>query len=306
MSNVETTRLHRRFYAMPQILLTLTTLFWAGNAVAGRLAVGEISPFTVVFLRWFIVSLMLWPIYGREIREEWPILRPRLKSIVLMAALGFTGFNAMFYVAAHTTTAVNIGIIQGSMPVFVLLGAFAAYRTPVTLMQGVGVAFTVIGVITVATQGMPLSMLDIAPNPGDLIMLLACVLYSFYAVALHKRPAIRGQVFFAVLAPVAAITALPLAAWEATTADFVFPTAEGWLITLYIALFPSCLAQLFFLRGVDLIGPGRAGVYINLVPIFAAILGVGILGEVFGLYHAVALALVVIGIMLAQRSPKQP
>ncbi|MDX1710679.1 MAG: DMT family transporter [Rhodovibrionaceae bacterium] len=304
MSNAEPTSLHQRFYAMPQVLLTLTTLFWAGNAIAGRLAIGEVSPFTVVFLRWIIVTLMLWPIYGREIIAEWPVLRPRLKSIFFMAALGFTGFNALFYIAAHTTTAVNIGIIQGSMPVFVLLGAFAAYRTRVTGPQILGVALTIVGVTVVATKGAPHRLLQVTPNPGDLIMLVACMLYAFYAVALQKRPAISGQAFFTMLAPVAAITALPLAAWEATTADFAFPTAEGWMITLYIALFPSCLAQLFFLRGVDLIGPGRAGVYINLVPIFAAILGVGLLGEEFGLYHGAALALVIAGIMLAQRAPK--
>jgi drug/metabolite transporter (DMT)-like permease len=75
---------------------------------------------------------------------------------------------------------------------------------------------------------------------------------------------------------------------------------QGWMVMLYVAIFPSCLAQLFFLRGVDLIGPGRAGVFINLVPVFAAVLGVGLLGEPFGWYHAVALALVIGGIWLAQ------
>ena len=80
------------------------------------------------------------------------------------------------------------------------------------------------------------------------------------------------------------------------------PTWQGWLVTLYVAIFPSCLAQLFYLRGVDLIGPGRAGVFVNLVPVFAAILAVALINEPFALFHAVALVLVIGGIWLAQRT----
>jgi drug/metabolite transporter (DMT)-like permease len=82
------------------------------------------------------------------------------------------------------------------------------------------------------------------------------------------------------------------------------PTFNGWLVLAYVAIFPSCLSQLFLLRGVDLIGPGRAGVFINLVPVFAAIMAVALLAEPFSPFHAVALALVIGGILLAQRSPR--
>jgi drug/metabolite transporter (DMT)-like permease len=295
-------RLLDRLYQWPSLLLTLTAIFWAGNAVASRLAVGHISPYLLVFLRWVLVLAVLWPLYGRQVQEHWPEIRPRLVKVVLMGFLGFTGFNALFYIAGYYTSAINLGILQGSIPVVVLLGAFLVYGTRATLVQIAGVLITTIGVLVVATHGMPLSILEIGLNRGDLAMLVACALYAFYTVALRDRPNIPGTAFFTLLALIAAITSLPLLALEALTTGLSMPTLQGWLVTLYVAIFPSCLAQLFYVRGVDLIGPGRAGVFVNLVPVFAAILAVTLINEPFAMFHAVALALVIGGIWLAQRT----
>jgi drug/metabolite transporter (DMT)-like permease len=174
----------------------------------------------------------------------------------------------------------------------------------VTLMQVVGVLITAVGVLVIATSGAPLAILEIEFNRGDLLMLVACVLYAFYAVALRKRPQMPGPAFFTLLAMVAAATSLPLLVFEALTTGLRMPTTNGWLVTAFVAIFPSCLAQLYFMRGVDLIGPGRAGVFMNLVPVFTAILAVVILGEPFAMFHLIALVLVISGILLAQRAPQ--
>ncbi len=291
-----------RLYQRPAVLLTLTAIFWAGNALASRLAVGHISPFLLVFLRWVMVLAVLWPLYGNQVRAHWGDIRPRLGSITLMAVLGFTGFNALFYTAGYYTSAINIGILQGSIPVVVLAGAFLMFGTRATLVQIVGVLITTIGVVVVATQGAPLSILDLGLNRGDVAMLAACVLYAFYTLALRNRPEMPGIAFFTLLALISAVTSVPLLILEAATIGLQMPTLQGWLVTLFVAVFPSCLAQLFFLRGVDLIGPGRAGVFVNLVPVFAAILAVLLINEPFAPFHAVALVLVIGGIWLAQRA----
>jgi drug/metabolite transporter (DMT)-like permease len=291
-----------RLYQRPAVLLTLTAIFWAGNALASRLAVGHISPFLLVFLRWVMVLAVLWPLYGNQVRAHWGDIRPRLGSITLMAVLGFTGFNALFYTAGYYTSAINIGILQGSIPVVVLAGAFLMFGTRATLVQIVGVLITTIGVVVVATQGAPLSILDLGLNRGDVAMLAACVLYAFYTLALRNRPEMPGIAFFTLLALISAVTSVPLLILEAATIGLQMPTLQGWLVTLFVAVFPSCLAQLFFLRGVDLIGPGRAGVFVNLVPVFAAILAVLLINEPFARFHAVALVLVIGGIWLAQRA----
>ena len=289
-------------YQWPTVLLTLTAVFWAGNALASRLAVGHISPFLLVFVRWVMVLAVMWPLYGGQVRAHWGEIRPRLMRITLMAILGFTGFNALFYTAGYYTTAINIGILQGSIPVVVLAGAFLLYGTRASLVQIAGVLITMVGVVVVATQGAPLQILDIGLNRGDLIMLAACGFYAFYTLALRERPNMPGIAFFTLLALISAITSVPLLIAEWAIYGLKMPTLQGWLVTLFVAIGPSCLAQLFFLRGVDLIGPGRAGVFVNLVPVFAAILAVALLGEPFAAYHAVALVLVIGGIWLAQRA----
>ncbi|HET7409877.1 MAG TPA: DMT family transporter [Paracoccaceae bacterium] len=293
-------------YQRPALLLVLVTLMWAGNAIAGQLARGEITPLQLVLARWGGVLVILWPIYGRQVAECWPVVRPRIWRVAAMGAIGFTAFNILFYWASLETSAVNIGILQGAVPVFVLIGAFLHHGTRVGLLQAVGVCITLVGVVLVATQGAPLSVLETKINIGDVLMLIACSFYAAYAVLLVGRPAIPGTAFFTLLATVAALTALPPAIAEALIAEtYGWPTIEGWLIVIYVAVFPSCISQLFFMRGVDLIGPGRAGVYTNLVPVFAAAMAVGLLGQAFHAYHAVALVAVIGGIALAQHAPRR-
>ncbi len=291
--------------AQARLLLLATTFMWGSNAVAGRIAVGEVSPMALVACRWIGVMLLLTVVARGAVRADWPAMRRHLPFILLLGGVGYTGFNALFYVAAHSTQAINLGILQGSIPVIVLLGAYLLFRTPVTAAQIVGVAVTLIGVAVLASQGSLDSLLALRFNAGDLLMLGACVCYAGYTLGLQRRPAVSGLAMFAVMAVAALIVALPIAAVEYLLDAWQWPTAKGWAVIGFVVIFPSFLAQLCFLRSVDIVGPGRAGVFVNLVPIFAAALGVFVLGESFELFHGLSLALVLGGIWLAERSGKQ-
>ena len=282
------------------LLLSLTSLFWAGNVVAGRLAVGEVSPMVITCLRWLISSSFLLAINRDQLRREWPLLAPRWRSLLWMGALGFTGYNALFYIAAHYTTGINMAIIQGAMPVFIVLGGLALGKGP-SLVQMAGLALTTLGVLVVATQGNLGVLLDLALNRGDLLLLLACALYALYTLDLPNRPKVSGLTFFMALAIVAAWTSVPLMAAEIIAGKAFWPTPLGWAVIAYVAVFPSMLAQICFIRGVELIGPARAGIFTNLVPVLGALLVVLILHEPFGLYHAAALALVMGGLWVTER-----
>ena len=282
-------------------LLVFTTLCWGGNAVLGRLAVGEISPMLLVALRWTGVMILMLVIAPRHVKRDWPLMRPLLPLLAAMGALGFAAFTAIFYYAAHYTTAVNIGIIQGAMPVFVMLGAFAVYHTPVRRIQMLGVAVTLVGVATVASGGSLQRLMALTFNRGDILLIIDCTFYAFYALGLQRRPAASSLSLFAVFACAAFVVSLPLAGAEYMLGYSQWPTPTGWLITGLVILFPSFISQLTFMKGVALIGPGRASLFVNLVPVFAAILAVLILGEPFHAYHALALVLVLGGIGLAER-----
>ena len=120
------------FYGNAYIMLTLTTMIWAGNAVAGRLAIGEVSPMSLVLLRWVGVVVLMGMVSRKKVINEWPVLRQRLWFLFALGAVGFTIFNGLFYIAAHSTVAINMGILQGSIPVFVLMGALLVYGTRVS------------------------------------------------------------------------------------------------------------------------------------------------------------------------------
>jgi drug/metabolite transporter (DMT)-like permease len=288
-------------FGKPYLLLILTTLGWAGNAVASRLAVGEISPMALTTLRWGGVCALLAVLTHRQVAAAWPDLRPRWRYVLALAATGFTAFNALMYAAAHSTSAVNLTILQGAIPIFVLIGALAAFGTRIGALQALGAIVTLIGVALVAARGDFTALIQLDLAIGDVFMLIACAAYAGYTLALRNRPAVPAFVFFAVLAGSALLVSIPLLLAEIAAGTVIWPTVTGWWILLYVAVYPSLLSQVFFMRGVELIGPGRAGLFVNLVPIFGALLAVLLLGEPFRPYHALALALVLGGIWLAER-----
>ncbi|WP_414471954.1 DMT family transporter [Microvirga sp. M2] len=283
------------------LLLILTTLMWGGNAIAGRLAVGQVSPMLLTCIRWAIVAAILGPLVGRQVLAEWPQMGSRWPFIVLMGSSGFTAFNALFYAAAYHTSAVNLTIFQGAIPVLVLIGTILFFGSRVIPLQILGMVVTILGVVLVSVKADLEVLKALALNIGDVWMLIACVFYAGYTLGLRRRPPVSGLVFFTALAGVAFLSSLPLLALEIAQGAMQWPTWKGWLILLYIGLCPSLVSQIFFIRGVELIGPARAGLFVNLVPVFGALLAVLLLGEPFAFYHALGLFLVLGGIWLAER-----
>ena len=294
-------RLGKGLWGQAYVLLILTTLMWGGNAIAGRLAVGEVSPMVLTCLRWVFVVAVMIPLTGRQIVSEWTKISSRWAFTILMGTFGFTAFNGLFYAAAHHTTAVNLTIFQGAIPVLVLLGTVLFFGARVIPLQILGMIVTILGVVLVSVKADLEILKTLSLNIGDVWMLIACVFYAGYTLGLRHRPNIPGLVFFAAMAMVAFISSLPLIGLEIAQGTAQFPTPKGWLILLYVAVMPSLLSQIFYMRGVELIGPARAGLFVNLVPVFGALLAVLLLGEPFATYHALGLVLVLGGIWLAER-----
>jgi drug/metabolite transporter (DMT)-like permease len=288
-----------RLINAPYTLLVITTFLWGANAVAGRLAVDHISPMLLSSMRWIVSLVLLAPVLKSWIGEDGPLLRRHWLQIGLLGAVGYTLFSVLNYTAAHYTTAVNIGIIQGSMPVMVLIGAFFAFRTPVSGLQWLGVGVTTAGVVLLACRGDLATLKTLSFNTGDMLMVLASVFYGGYTVAVRARPAVSAKAFFIGATLGAFATSLPFVAYEIAAHQFLWPDMQGWIIVLFAAIFPSIIGQILFVRAIGQVGPGRAGLFINLVPVFGALLGY-MIGEPFAAYHAVALAMVLGGIAVAE------
>ena len=287
-----------RAYSSAPFLLFLATLGWGSNTIASRLAVGEVSPMLLIFFRWGFVVVILLSLYWRQMIDEWPIIRPRLKWLLIMGGCGLSLFNAFFYIAAHSTTAVNLGIIQSTMPGMILLGSFMFFGDRINRLQFSGLLLTLLGVGVIVTQGSLEQLMQLTFNHGDLLMIFACSFYAMYTVGLKSRPKISGMVMLAYFSVAAFLMTIPLMIFESFIYGTVMPGVKGFAIVFYIAMVPSFLSQIFFMRGVDLIGPGSAGLYANLVPIFSAIMAVLLLSEEFALFHLAAMLLVFGGIGL--------
>lgn len=286
-------------------LLALTTLFWAGNSIAGKLAVGHVSPMVLVVIRWGGVMVALYLFNRKRIAADWPTIRPRLGYLLFLGALGFTGFSVALYYALIYTTAINSSILQGGTPLFVFGASFIMFSSRISLKQALGFAISFVGVIVIAVRGELGNLLALGINFGDALMLIAIIAYGVYTAALRSKPQMHWTSLMCVLCLGATLAAVPMLGVEMAQGATLLPDLRGWAAIAYIVVFPSLVAQVFYIKAVEMIGANRAGLFINLLPIWGALLAVSLLGEAFHPYHAMALALILAGIGLAEHGGRR-
>ena len=289
----------------PHFLLTLTSIFWAFNTVAGRAAVGEVSPLLIVSVRWFFVSIILSILCRNQLIETWSILNKKIKWLIFMGLFGFTGFNSAYYVAAHDTIAINLGLVQGTMPAFIIIIAWIWLKDKINFTQFLGVLITFTAVLIVVCSGNFNALIELELNSGDIVMIFACTLYAIYAVGLRKKPKISALPLLTFFAYIAFLGSLPGFIYETYSNQLILPGQKGFIILGVIIIFPSFLAQIFFMKGVEKIGPSRSGLYTNLVPVFSSLLAVFFLGEEFKSFHLLSLIMIFIGIYLFEYNQVQ-
>ena len=289
----------------PHFLLTLTSIFWAFNTVAGRAAVGEVSPLLIVSVRWFFVSIILSILCRNQLIETWSILNKKIKWLIFMGLFGFTGFNSAYYVAAHDTIAINLGLVQGTMPAFIIITAWIWLKDKINFTQFLGVLITFIAVLIVVCSGNFNALIELELNSGDIVMIFACTLYAIYAVGLRKKPKISALPLLTFFAYIAFLGSLPGFIYETYSNQLILPGQKGFIILGVIIIFPSFLAQIFFMKGVEKIGPSRSGLYTNLVPVFSSLLAVFFLEEEFQFFHLLSLIMIFTGIYLFEYNQVQ-
>jgi len=278
----------------------LATLFWGGNSVAGKLAVGHVSPMVIVIFRWVSVMVALYFFNREQIKEDWPVMRSRMPYLLFLGALGFTGFSVSLYYALIYTSAINASILQGGTPLVVFAASYVLYSSRITVEQAVGFLISFVGVLVIAAHGELDNLIGLNINFGDALILVAIIGYGIYTAALRSKPPMHWTSLMFVLCLGASISSFPMLVLEIAQGAAIFPDLQGWLVLAYIVIFPTLLGQVFYIRAVELIGGNRAGLFINLLPLWGAVLAVVLLGEAFHLFHAVALALILAGIGLAE------
>lgn len=285
------------------LLLTLAPLFWAGNFVVGRAILTEAPPVALAFWRWVLALIpILLLARGRvDFAREWRLLRPRLPVVILIAVLGIACFNTFLYFGLQETTSVNALLLQSAIPLLILLACFGLYGEMPGKLQSLGVVLSLLGVIFIATRGHPEALARLAVNQGDLWVLAAVVAYAFYSALLRRRPAMHPLAFLAALFTLGALALLPFYIREHLSGDVLPMTQANMAALAYLVIFPSFLSYLCFNRGVELVGAGRAGLFIHLLPVFGTILAVIFLGERIETFHLIGAGLIAGGLVIASR-----
>lgn len=285
------------------LLLMLPPLFWSGNFILGRYVAGEVPPVALAFWRWTLGALITLPFAWAHLRRDWPTYRRHWRIVLLLSALGIAAFNTLVYIGLASTTALNGVMMQSAMPVLIVLMSFMLFRDTISPLQGVGIAVSLTGALTLIAHGDAEVLAGLRFAAGDVWIFAAVLAYGAYTALLRRRPAVHGLSFVVVTFAVGAAMLLPLYLWESLNGHPLRLTAVSVGAIAYVSVFPSILAYLCFNRAAALIGPNRTGLSIHLMPVFGSLLAILFLGERPHLYHAAGIALIACGIVLATRRP---
>src|SRR3984893_6290277 len=285
----------------PYLLLSITALCWAGNAIVGRLAAGHIPPVTLSFLRWSAAFLIILPFAWKHLKRDWAAIRGKLGVMLLVSVTGIGVFNTLQYWSLEYTTALNTLLLQSAGPLIVAVWSLALLGVRLTLAQAIGVLLSMIGVLIILTHGDVTTLTDIRFNRGDLIFLVALTSFGLYSVLTLKRPAIHGLSFAAFTFGAGSAALIPLLIYQFFTRPPLRFDVPNLLTLFYVAVFPSIVAYLCFNRGVQLIGANRAAPFFHVVPVFGAVMAMVFLSEMPQAFHFIGFALVLAGVYIASR-----
>lgn len=287
----------------PRILMLLPGLFWAGNAIVARSITEEIPPVALAFWRWTVAAALIAPLAWPHLRRDIPSMLRKWPIMVVLTALGISIFNTLLYMAAYTTTAINIVMLQTAMPIVVVVATFLMFRDRLTGGQAAGIGASLLGTLTLISHGDPAVLFRLDFKRGDLWMLIAVVSYAVYTALLRLRPPVHGLSFAFATFALGAILLLPFYVAE-TAWDRSMPLSLHAVAAIgYVAVFASILAYMAFNRTVELLGANTAGLVVHLVPVFGTVLAVLLLGERLHAYNLVGIALIALGLWLATRRP---
>lgn len=285
---------------MAYLLLILTPMFWAGNFISARAIAPETDPLVLALLRWLVALLLILPWWWPVARREWSAMRQNLPVLCWLSFWSVAMFNTMIYLGVETTTASNAAIFQAIIPVLILLLSWMFYNERVSRLQGLGILLSISGVLVIVSKAELSRLLSLRLNQGDLWIMVAVASWAIYSVTLRHRPtSISPFGFFGFSVAFGVLSLLPFAVWE--QGGLVVPDWNSWIwtIVLYIAVFPSILAYLFWNRGVAEVGASTAGLFIYLIPVFGLVLAILFLNETLHGYHLTGIILIAVGILLA-------
>jgi len=285
------------------LLLTLSALFWAGNFIVGKFAtLFEIPPLTLNVLRWLSVWLILMPFTYKEILNNLPQIKKKWFVIGFMGLITISTFNSVVYFALNHTQVINAVLVLAAIPAATIVFSSFMNIEKTNIFQLIGLMLSIIGIGSIISNGNFQKIISLNFNKGDVWMLVCVITWSLYSTLLKKNKFKFSQfTLIQLMVSAGLLFLIPQMFYEKYIGLELNFNKAFFLILFYVVVFPAIAAYYCWQKGVEIIGPNRASMFIQLMPLFSAVMAIIIFNEKFELYHFVGAVFIVSGIYLSNK-----
>ena len=285
------------------LFLVLATLCWSGNFIVGKFAtLYEIPPLTLNVFRWISVWFILVPFTYKEIFENLPYIRKNWLVISFMGVITISTFNSVVYFALNYTQVINAVLMLAAIPAATIVLSSLMKIEETNIFQLLGLVLSIIGIGSIISNGNIQKIIALDFNKGDIWMLVCVITWSLYSTLLKKNNFKFSQfTLIQLMVSVGILFLIPQFFYEKSIGLELNFNKDFYLILIYVAIFPAIAAYYFWQKGVAIIGPNRASMFIQLMPLFSAIMAIIFFEEIFELYHFVGAIFILSGIYLSNK-----
>ena len=283
------------------ILLIASSFFWSGNFFSGKIAfLSDLSPFKLSFFRWILALLILLPFTYSQIIKDLEYYKKNILLMTIISILGVTIFNSFTYISLQTTMVINSTLMASVAPVMMIGFSWLIFRTKTTTLQFTGIVLSLLGAFAIVLKGNLNNLYNLYFTAGDLWMLGAVVSWCLYSVLLKKIDSKTSQLAnLEVMIIIGVIFIIPFYIIESFNSTYLPSSGLDLAIIGYVAVFASIVAFFSWNKGVSIIGPNRASLFLHLIPVFSAIWAISFLNEKFAFFHVIGVLFILSGIILS-------
>lgn len=295
---------HKYTHTKIVLLMILATFFWAGAFIAAKLGVYALSPTILTFLRMGVATLILFPFMMHKLGDQFKLKKEEIKIVLSTAIIGMIGYHMFFFTALQYTTATKASMINATNPLITALLASAFAGEKMTLRKTALLALALTGVIYILISGNLTTLSEIQLNKGDFIMMCGTFLWAVYGIIVKRGMPILGPLkLTAYTFAFCTVIMMPFAIYDFATTDALSVGYEPYLAVLYMAIFPTVLGYTIQQMAISELGPSKASLFINLVPILSAAMAVAFLGEKLASYHIIGASMIITSVIFYTREP---
>ena len=285
------------------VFLILAALFWSGNFIVGKFAtLFEIPPLTLNVFRWISVWIILIPFTYKEIYNNLTVIKKKWFVISFMGVITISTFNSVVYFALNHTQVINAVLVLAAIPAATIVFSSLMKIEKTNIFQLLGLFLSIVGIGSIISNGNIQKIISLSFNKGDLWMLVCVFTWALYSTLLKKNKFKFSQfTLIQLMVSVGVLFLIPQFFYEKSIGLEVNFNKAFFLILFYVVVFPAIAAYYFWQKGIEIIGPNRASMFIQLMPLFSAVMAIIIFNEKFELYHFAGATFIVLGIYLSNR-----